>query len=215
MMIAKVNKKKKFFAASKHNDFGGWQVENMMVDTGCSSVLLPLRENEVLQIFEKFKPTEYRFDINESIHAAHTLKVTKRMGRIDARLCADVLKETIALPFLRFHLCRSDLELLTSHPALTSEQHAMIATALPSANTKRRAYGIIGQSILFDPHVLFQLYVTAVLVDPTRFALSSWPALLAYEDVCARLPENVDELGDDHDGDDGEAYIPDDCDERD
>jgi len=60
IVIAKPNKKKRFFAASKHNFFGGWQVEAMMIDSGCSSILLPLRENEVLQVFEKFKPNFVR-----------------------------------------------------------------------------------------------------------------------------------------------------------
>lgn len=217
--IAKVNKKKRFFAASKHNYFGGWQVETMMIHSGCSSILLPLRENEVLQVFEKFKPEEHHFDIGKSRGTSLTLKVTRRIGRIDVRLCADFLKEMIPIPFLRFHLCKADLELLKDHPLLNAKQHQSIATALGTAAAagsatepqRRRVHGLIGQSILFDPNVLFQLYTATLVVDPTRFALSGWPALLAFEDLVVKralLPENFDDLEAD-DGDEEEGvYIP-------
>jgi len=94
------------------------------------------------------------------------------------------LNETIPIPFLRFHLCKADLELLQKHPRLNGVQHARIEEAMETAvSEERRAYGLIGQSIMFDPCVLFQLYTATLVVDPTRFVLSGWPALLAFEDL--------------------------------
>ena len=63
LLLAKRNKKHRFFLAGRQNSFGGFIVGPVMLDSGCNSLLLPLPENQLATLGTLFPITDYRFGI--------------------------------------------------------------------------------------------------------------------------------------------------------
>jgi hypothetical protein len=54
VLISKINHRNRSFIPSSKNYFGGIQVKKVLCDTGCSTCLLPLEENQIDDIFLEF-----------------------------------------------------------------------------------------------------------------------------------------------------------------
>ena len=63
LLLAKRNKKHRFFLAGRQNSFGGFVVGPVMLDTGCNSLLLPLQEKQLATLGTLFPIADYRFGI--------------------------------------------------------------------------------------------------------------------------------------------------------
>jgi hypothetical protein len=63
VLIAKKNKKNRFFLASRENFFG---VNTVLIDSSCDTHLLPLNTGEIEKLYTFFNPKSYRWSIGKS-----------------------------------------------------------------------------------------------------------------------------------------------------
>jgi hypothetical protein len=63
VFIAQVNQKNRCFIPSTKNYFGGIHVRKVLVDTGCSSLNLPLEVDQIHAIFQNFDRSNFIFSI--------------------------------------------------------------------------------------------------------------------------------------------------------
>ena len=66
IFVAKRNRKGRFFLASKFNSFGGWNVEAVLVDSGCNSMLLPILVGQLDQLLEVFPVETHVWTVSTS-----------------------------------------------------------------------------------------------------------------------------------------------------
>jgi len=222
--LAKRNKKFRFFLASKENFFGGFQVENVMIDNGCSSILLPLNEGDIQQLRTTFPPQIYSWTIANSkgVQARSlTLEVAPKPlfnapTQITIQLCRNFLDTSCPVQKLRFHVCNDDCAPLLAGNMLPQTEKNKIITfqTKNSLHVPRRSHALIGQGILSqDSYASIQLRSGFIVVTTTKFALTSWQDImelnlfLGSEEVQDLLPDNFEDLEDeDHDGIDEELY---------
>ena len=230
VLCAKRNRKKRFFLASKKNDFGGFPVEAVMIDTGCNSILLPLQKDELPALAKAFPFDSFFWDVGNSRGVASrslTLKIAPSVpgNRIPIRLCYDLLRpeKPCEVDFLRFHLCSEDAVVLRDDPAFFDnllENGKLAITKFlddpPSHDGSRRTHALLGQAILQDL-VCIQHGSISIAVDSSRFDLS-WKVMrdierfvLGASAETLPLPDHFDDLeDDDHDGDDEDFSLGDD-----
>jgi hypothetical protein len=61
-----MNPTKRFFLPSSRKSFGGMRVRKVLCDFGCSSLLLPIENPDIMkEIFSKFDEG-YKFSVSES-----------------------------------------------------------------------------------------------------------------------------------------------------
>jgi len=216
--LAKRNKKHRFFLASKKNFIGPLQVPAIMVDSGCSTMLLPLAEGQLHNLASLFPATDYhwRITVSNGVGAnSLCLYLTKDVGMVNVVLCGDLGLPKPPRPcevrYFRFHLCTEDLEeLLKITTPLDPSQKSRITNFLAKNPnpTKRRKYALLGQGLLGN-YSNIQHGVAFVVVDPASFSPANlWSVLADYEHFLTQLPggtlpDGFDDLeDDDHDGDD-------------
>jgi hypothetical protein len=54
IFVSKINHRNRCFIPSTKNYLAGVQVKKVLVDSGCSSILLPIEENSVDSLFQRF-----------------------------------------------------------------------------------------------------------------------------------------------------------------
>ena len=217
--IAKRNRKHRFFLPSRQNSFGGLIGENVMLDSGCNSLLLPLSGtaafSELLRLFPSSK------EVGECVWSIHTSKgvasqsLTLKISSVSpfqVSLCSNLLCESLQIPFLRFHLCFEDIQHLNDTPELRERLRSSCLQNIrnflgSTARTPRRTHGLIGQTIL--QHYLSvqydQVYFGVKFGDFSKERILKLNELMFALDNDEELPENFDDLeDDDHDGDDEE-----------
>jgi len=155
--VAKMNSKYRFFLASTQNDFVGHKVDKVMIDNGCSSLLLPLRDGELITLPAKYPPESHVWRITDSRGVSHssvflniTLKTGLPMGPIF--LCADLIPSNAATTSdrLRFHLCTEDMNLIINTPALSSM--FKLAPKLQPLKDYLRLHHVPIRGSLIQPH---------------------------------------------------------------
>eukprot|EP01126_Amoeba_proteus_P056317 TRINITY_DN7064_c0_g1_i12.p1 TRINITY_DN7064_c0_g1~~TRINITY_DN7064_c0_g1_i12.p1 ORF type:complete len:187 (-),score=22.20 TRINITY_DN7064_c0_g1_i12:322-882(-) len=111
--FGKKNKHQKYFITSNENYFGGIKVEWVTIDTGCSSLLLPLKPEQLSSLASSFPHPTFSWSIGGSIEVGSLNAVTlivKRPGHtFDCSLNSSSI---LPIPFLRFHLCLEDVKWL-------------------------------------------------------------------------------------------------------
>lgn len=225
VLLARMNKKRRFFLAGRENKFGEINVEAVMIDSGCNSLLLPLRKGEISQLSVDFPPKSFHWQIASSTGVSSQclcLKITAKVGEIPVTLCKDLLKAdqtgistAFQVRFLRFHLCSEDLrDILETEHVLqilfpqyeeTIREFISLGHVIP-----RRTHALLGQELL-SQYSSFQHGKVIAVVDPRHFLLCSWEQITDLEGYIfaheATLPENFNDLEDeDHEGDDEEFY---------
>jgi hypothetical protein len=178
LFFACANKKKRYFLPTKENYFGRVKIEYMMVDSGCNSFLLPLKENQIEELVSKFKPDNSTWSISmggsNGVAAVKniTLTIHQKPLRIDVKLCLNKTEDKLDMyetevDFLRFHLCYKDVTDIKNYYdkkeiKLDEEsykrlgQYLSVVTNINSVNSlsKRRKHGLIGQTFLNDPNIM-------------------------------------------------------------
>ena len=156
------NLRNRYFLASKQNTFGGFQVSNVLVDSGCSSLLLPLVDNTSLNnVMELFRGNEYVWTITRErtvMTGSLSLRIDREDGaRIPITLCRDLNlgQEHPGVPHLRFFLCPEDARVLSQSPILREKNvlgiHEFTPKYLALPNV-RRLTNALGQEVLGNFH---------------------------------------------------------------
>lgn len=215
-VIARRNKRTRFFLPSKLNYFGGFVVEPVMIDNGCSSLLLPLKDGDLQQLLQIFPKEKHQWKVGTSKGVSGnslTLVITPSIGKIELRLCSDFLKNTCSVSFLRFHLCTEDAEKILSDEEFKFVQRTPKDALFlkNSAKIERRTHALLGQSVLSDIFSAIQHKDILVIVNPAEFQLD-WNSLYSLSNYTNRdeseLPSGFQDLEDeDHDYSDDSVYL--------
>jgi hypothetical protein len=95
IFISKINHKNRCFIPSTRNYFGGIQVKMVLCDTGCSTILLPLEEDQITDIFLKFCMDDFIISVARSSNAAGVssfLRIKhKDTPNFELKLCQDLV----------------------------------------------------------------------------------------------------------------------------
>ena len=157
------NLRNRYFLASEQNTFGGFQVANVLVDSGCSSLLLPLvNEASLANVTELFRGDEYIWTITRG-RTVMTDSLSLRIDREDRALIPLVLCQDLNLghahpgvPHLRFFLCPDDARALSESPILLERNvvgiHEVTPEYLGLPNVRRRTNALLGQECLGNFH---------------------------------------------------------------
>jgi len=213
-LFAKMNRKKKYYITSKQNNFGGIEVPYALIDTGCNSLLLPIEDGQLEELFEAFPFETYHWLVSGSkgVGALNSLvlmiKPHDATETINATLHGNV---SFQVPYLRFHLCYEDATELQSIAEIQTDKLdnwlEVIASVrkLGVACGTRRTHALIGQMFL-QAYCCVQISELFMVLD-TTFPLVKLQNVLFHLQVeanyeAAQIMEFNDLEDDDHDGDD-------------
>jgi len=197
VIIAKKNRKNRFFLASKENTFGPVKVEVVMIDSGCNTNLLSLAVDDIKTLPDRFPQADFIWDIVSS-HGVQswslTLRVAPKLGNIPVHLCKDIIpteQPTWEVAFLRFHLCNEDVQWLNNSSGLLPASSLLQIREFLGSNLTvgRRTHALLGQSLL-SSFSSIQHRGVIVVVDPVRFVWNGWRAIADLEvfvDASARF----------------------------
>jgi hypothetical protein len=144
----------RFYIPSKDNVFGGMVVENVLIDSGCSSLLLsfPLEHGFPLE----WRTDEYNWVVSFSrgTRAVHSpvLKISMHLGLEFS--CSPGGKEQPRLNFLRFHMGSQGINHILETPQLVALlDPGCVATLIATRNqlagtAPERTYALLGQLYL-------------------------------------------------------------------
>jgi hypothetical protein len=157
--ISKINHKNRSFIPSTKNYFGGIQVKKVLTDTGYSTILMPLEEGQIVDVFRQFSMEDFTISIGDSHNAggqSSVLKI-KYKDKVDfeVKLCQDLVGDcaVIFIERLRFALCSSDVNRILNTPDLLARlsQQGVASLKKDAAehpNRQRRTHALLGMSIL-------------------------------------------------------------------
>jgi hypothetical protein len=63
IFVSKINHRNRCFIPSTKNYFAGVQVKKVLVDSGCSSILLPIEENSLDSLFLRFPSDVFMVEV--------------------------------------------------------------------------------------------------------------------------------------------------------
>ena len=198
--IAMRNAKKRFFVPSSENSFGGIPYPYVMIDNGCSSLLLPFPGVDVLRAF--IGP-EYNWKISSSGGNGAVNSVILLIKHFEDTSIGDIKlagKRVCSLPFLRIHLNTTTAGQVIGMGKLRGGNLTRIqAFVAMNSPPKPRRHVLLGQMVLND-FISVQHRSSFVICSelPTRQDMSDVHELL--NDI--EKPDGFDDLeDDDHDGD--------------
>eukprot|EP01119_Soliformovum_irregulare_P022269 TRINITY_DN758_c0_g1_i3.p1 TRINITY_DN758_c0_g1~~TRINITY_DN758_c0_g1_i3.p1 ORF type:complete len:158 (-),score=25.46 TRINITY_DN758_c0_g1_i3:529-1002(-) len=124
VLWAAQGKKDRYFLPSQQNDICGVPIPHLLVDTGCSSILLPVANlNELQSILDTFKHCILSLHPGGGIAALPTLvlRVTApKHQSLPLVLCQDLGGVTFDIPYVRYHLSLEDANYLSQLKDLKS-----------------------------------------------------------------------------------------------
>lgn len=220
------NAKSHLFVPSTENLIGGLKFEIVMVDSGCSSLLLPItgeEDNSIHSLKQKFPFIDHVWSIHSgkgvgSINVV--LKIHKRnpAQTFNVQLGVDWGGGVMNVPYLRFHLCGDDLAVMsrvrnkpTGFRDFLSAEDKDKVNLYRNHYSVRRYHALIGKSILknhrsydaidYSYLIIQGSHLTTTLL--TNIANNTTAVALAAV-VATSQPDNFDYL-EDEDHLDGEA----------
>jgi hypothetical protein len=184
-LLFKWNARKHYACPSTHNDFAGYNVRHLILDSGCSSLLLPITSDaDLVSLTNLFRDgTSYEWEIGVGTTgpmSTCTLTIKSlRQESFVVTLCRTTTPYVVHLPRLRFVVGHQDaLTLLQLHNDHTLNlvgvaylqtfvmQVSTIAAAMPGIVIgDRRDYALIGQDLLYGRYVFESGDLAMVCVD--------------------------------------------------
>lgn len=157
------NAKYRLFVPSTENVIGGINFEIVMVDSGCSTLLLPITgevDNNIHSLKQSFPFVDHVWSIHNgkgvgSINVV--LKIHKRnpAQTFNVQLGVDLGGGVMNVPYLRFHLCGEDLAVMsrfrnkpTGFRDFLSAEDKVKVNLYRNHHSVRRNHALIGKSIL-------------------------------------------------------------------
>ena len=183
IFVTKINHKNRCFIPSTHNYFAGVRVQKVLVDSGCSSILLPI-EGSLDSLFSRFPSDEYLADIGGSIGVGGGSLVLLISPIISSSfpvtLCEDIVGylngQRLHIKILRFSLCSEDISSILSSQSLRDRFGSVGIQRLESfrgVNIPRRTHALLGQSVLKE-HSCIKYSTVEFYVDPKVYTPISW-----------------------------------------
>jgi hypothetical protein len=210
IFISKMNHKNRCFIPSTKNYFGGIQVKKVLCDTGCSTILLPLEEDQIFEIFHKFSKDAYSISTGESHNAGGRSSVLKIKFKgtpdFEVKLCQDLVgnRRSMSIERLRFALCSADVTRILNTPELLERLSLQGAAnlrqdAVDNPNRHRRTHALLGMSVLKKVSSV-RFSSIDFFVDPEKYIWADWHAIshdteMLLEQI--KLPECFDDWEDD------------------
>lgn len=110
IFFAKKNRKQTYLLTSNDNFFAGIRIPWVMVDTGCSSLLLPLADGDLNSLVSNFSPPAHSWRIGGSVGVGvlNSLTLILRHTTPDTDFKIRLRDNELKSPYLRFHLCYED-----------------------------------------------------------------------------------------------------------
>eukprot|EP01038_Epipyxis_sp_PR26KG_P007223 gene7223-9854_t len=158
-----INRTRKFYLPSTLNYFGPVKIERIMLDEGCSNMLLNFDDsNQMLSLlqaypsyrqFRSLKDFCWKIDTDRGQYPVLIIKNDHVTECIEVSLMADQTRDRkIKLSKLRFALCREDIHfILNNHiqflPILSVFDFQQLEV-FKDCPINRRKYSILGQDIL-------------------------------------------------------------------
>jgi hypothetical protein len=150
LAIAARNRKRRFFVPSTDNTFCGIRYEQVMIDSGCNSFLLPFPENP--NDLTSLEGDQYRWSISSSGGTGAIRSPTLRIERVGDRPVGQMRLAfstvPVDLPSLRFHLGSESAASLLQHPKLIDIHKNSLQAFLDSLGTSvssERQHVLLGQ----------------------------------------------------------------------
>lgn len=196
-LMFKWNAHKKYVCPSTHNDFAGYNVKHLVLDSGCSSMLLPITSDadrdQLVNLFAD--RTVYQWTVNLSGMSTCTLTITHYTpGNFPVRLCSTTTPYDTTVIRLRFNVSYVDaihLENLhvtgvltivgISHLREYIQKIQALRHALRTTVGERRDIALIGQDILHGKYVFEYNFLAMVCSSPTAIPPSDY---MAHVNVC-------------------------------
>lgn len=133
-------------------------MKKVLFSTKCSTILLPLEEYQITDIFLKFSMDDFIISVGQSSNACGVSSVLeikhKDTADFELKLCQDLVGNcsSISVERLRFALCSSDVKKILNTPALlerlTREGAAILRRdAVEHPNRQRRTHALLGMSV--------------------------------------------------------------------
>lgn len=221
LAFAARNKKNRFFIPSKSNAFASIPYENVMIDNGCNSALLPFPTDR--GSLEGFANSRFTWSISQSmgtgvIHSA-VLKI-KSLISFEFPVELNGKELPVRIPYLRFHLGKAAARFVRDHESYCrqlgdgcKEALDRFLTHLGEMDAPERRHVLLGQSFIGQVFSA-QLGDITVFLDKTKCHLLAprLPDLFASctrdAQTLVRSYEGFDDLEDeDHDGDADEEDV--------
>jgi hypothetical protein len=222
LFVARRNRKNRFYLHSKENYFGDIKFEYVMIDTGCNSFLLPLKEGQIIEIARKYNKNNsiWSFVTSRNVNSDSIVLNIESKDLLAKFYIEDQednkIYSKIAITKLRFHLCKDDIieiKNLFDIRSIVLTNHNIDHNNI---KTTRRKHALLGQSIIKDRHLLIQ-YENLCLLINTSDNNNVWnrieDIIIKYNIVSGKSKEDsfeykeFDALEDeDHDIDDKDTY---------
>ena len=153
--ISLMNPRMRFFLPSSKNSFGGMKVGKVMCDSGCSSLLLPIENPDIIkEIFSKFGE-DYEFSVSESANVGGNslclvIESLSPTDNFKVNLCEDLMGQSdISIKRLRFSLCSDDIDTIKENYIERFRQLDRQRIFSGTGPLKRRTHALLGQDIMF------------------------------------------------------------------
>jgi len=221
LAFAARNKKNRFFLPSKSNAFASIPYDNVMIDNGCNSVLLPFPTDRAS--LEGFANPRFTWSVSQTmgtgvVHSP-VLKI-KSMISFEFPVKLNGKEMPVRIPFLRFHLGKGAANFVRNHEPYyrqlgdgCKEAIDRFLTDLGEKDAPERRHVLLGQSFIGQVFSA-QLGDITIFLDKTKWHLLA-PKLPDLFASCTRDAQTMvqaydgfDDLEDeDHDGDADEEDV--------
>jgi len=202
-LLFKWNLRRHYACPSSHNDFAGYNVRHLILDSGCTSLLLPITSDadrdQLVALFGD--RTQYTWTIGFSGNAGPmttcSLDIKRPGGSFPVTLCQSTPSPyPLFLQKLRFAVSyvdalalidlhnRNQLVIVGSNRLVTyvTRLNALVA-AIPGATVgERRDYALIGQDVLYGKYV-FE-FSDLAMVCPSPAQAPDFATHAQHLDVC-------------------------------
>lgn len=220
LAFAARNKKNRFFILSKSNAFSNMPYENVMIDNGCNSTLLPFpTDGGSLRVFATRRFTWSVSQSSRGVVHPPVLKIKSLIGfEFPVKLNGKELP--LRIPYLRFHLGKAAASFVRGHELYyrklgdgCKEALDCFLTHLGEMDAPERRHVLLGQSVIGQVFSA-QLGDITIFLDKTKWH-SLAPKLPDLFASCTRDAqtliqsyEGFDDLEEeDHDGDADEGDV--------
>ena len=214
LAVALRNDRKRFFIPSGKNSFAGIRYENVMIDSGCNSILLPFPDH--VNDLQPFSREEFFWEVNWArgrtaggvpTHSPTLLIYSPETNQdVGDVILAD--RFVTKLKGLRFHLGKDSARKLLESGMLDQTENAKLdgfLRDLGERDSPERRYVLLGQTVLSQ---VFSLQAGRLLLlagrgyFPGREDVRTAWRVIRHLESSGLLPSNFHSLEDvDHDGD--------------
>jgi len=172
-LLFKFNARRHYACPSTHNDFGGYNVRHLILDSGCNSLLLPITSDQdraqLVALFGNALNYTWTIGVSGNAGPMSTCSLTIRCigGQFPISLCNTTTPYNLNLPRLRFSISHQDavalINLHNNGTLVLAGLHDLqtyvasidaLAAAIPGTVVGgRRDYALIGQDLLYGKYI--------------------------------------------------------------